>query len=78
MYPALFAIACNPDAMVADLLSRHNDIIHWDLTFIRYIQDWESESLMDLLELLYAKPRIGNGEDTICCWGLAKSKFYCG
>jgi hypothetical protein len=75
MYPDIFAISSSPDALVADLLSCHNDIPHWDLTFIRNIQDWESDSLMALLELLYANPRIGIGEDTIC-WGLAKSKGF--
>ena len=61
--------------MVADLMRRHNDVLHWDLTFIWYIQDWESDSLLALLELLYANPRIGIGKDTIY-WGLAKSKCF--
>ena len=75
MYPDLFAISCSPDSMVADLMRRHNDVLHWDLTFIWYIQDWESDSLLALLELLYANPRIGIGKDTIY-WGLAKSKCF--
>uniref|UniRef100_A0A2N9IUG7 RRM domain-containing protein n=1 Tax=Fagus sylvatica TaxID=28930 RepID=A0A2N9IUG7_FAGSY len=75
MYPDLFAISCSPDSMVADLMRRHNDVLHWDLTFIWYIQDWESDSLLALLELLYANPIIGIGKDTIY-WGLAKSKCF--
>jgi hypothetical protein len=67
----LEAIACNLEAMVA--LRCHSGTVYWDLTFIRYIQDWELGSLMDLLEFLYAKPRLGIGEDTICC-GEDKSK----
>ena len=73
VFLALFAIACNLEAMVA--LRCHNGTIYWDLTFIRYIQDWELGSLMDLLEFLYAKPRLGTGEDTICC-GEDKSKCF--
>jgi hypothetical protein len=75
MYPDLFAISCSPDSLVADLLSCHNDIPHWDLTFVRNIQDWESDSLLALLELLYANLKIGIREDTIY-WGLAKNKCF--
>ncbi len=75
MFPTLLVIACNPKALVADLLRGHNGTTHWDLTFTRYIQDWESKALMNLLELLYAKARIGNGVDTIC-WGADKSKCF--
>jgi hypothetical protein len=53
----------------------HNGTIHWDLTFTRYIQDWESEALMQLIEILYAKAGIGSGIDAIR-WGAAKSKSF--
>ena len=75
MYPDLFAISCSPDSLVDDLVRRHKDTLHWDLTFIQHIQDWEFDSLLALLELLYANHRSGIGEDTIC-WGLAKSKCF--
>uniref|UniRef100_A0A2N9EHM0 Reverse transcriptase domain-containing protein n=1 Tax=Fagus sylvatica TaxID=28930 RepID=A0A2N9EHM0_FAGSY len=75
MYPDLFAISCSLDSLVDDQLRRHNDTLHWDLTFIWHIQDWESDSLLALLELLYANHRSGIREDTIC-WGLAKSKCF--
>ncbi len=65
MFPALIAIARNPEAMVVDLLRRHNVTIHWYLNFFRNIQDWESTSLLAILEILYAQPKIGIGEDTI-------------
>jgi hypothetical protein len=60
MFLAFFDIACNPEAMVADLLRCHNDSIHWDLTFNKYTQDWESDSLMELLNLLYVNLRLGD------------------
>ena len=68
MFLALFAIASNPEAMVSDLLRRHNDTIHSDLNFIRNIQAWESDSLLAILEVLYAQLKMGIGEDIIC-WG---------
>ena len=74
-FPTLFAIACNPSASVADILRVHNDTTHWDLTFTRYVQDWECDTLMNLFEILYAKARIGNVVDTMC-WGAAKSKCF--
>ena len=75
VFPTLFLIACHLETMVANVLRHHNDTMHWELTFNRYIQDWESDSLMALLELLYANLRLGNGEDTIC-WRLDKSKCF--
>jgi hypothetical protein len=74
-FPTLFAIACNPTASVADILRVHNGTTHWDLTFTRYIQDWESDAMMNLLEILYAKARNGNGVDSIF-WGAAKSNCF--
>jgi exonuclease III len=74
-FPTLFAIACNPTALVADILQVNNGTPHWDLTFTRYIQDWESEALMQLIEILYAKAGLGSGIDAIR-WGAAKSKCF--
>jgi hypothetical protein len=77
VFPTLFLIACHLETMVANVLRHYNDTMHWELTFNRYIQDWESDSLMAPLELLYANLRLGNGEDTIC-WRVDKSKCFTG
>ena len=77
-FPTLLAIACNPTALVADILQVHNGNPHWDLTFTRYIQDWESEALMQLIEILYAKEGIGNGMDAIRLGGCQEQVFHSG
>jgi hypothetical protein len=41
VYPELYVISGDRDAAVAELMSFRNGSIHWDLNFIRNIQDWE-------------------------------------
>jgi hypothetical protein len=48
---------------VVDLLRLYNGVVHWDLMFIRSIQDWELESFTALMDLLYVETRHGTG-----CW----------
>jgi hypothetical protein len=38
-FPELFSIAADKDAVVADLLSVRNGKIHWEVTFVRNVQD---------------------------------------
>ena len=74
-FPELFRIACNRNAQVADFLRFHNGVMHWDLSFICSIQDWELESLAYLMDLLYTISRHGIGEDSIL-WGPNKGKYF--
>jgi hypothetical protein len=42
-YPALFSIACSPDAWVVDNLSVVGGVAHWNVLFTRNVQNWEVE-----------------------------------
>lgn len=50
--PELFCIACYREASVADYLQYRNGTIHWDLNFIRTMQDLELKSLASFIDLI--------------------------
>uniref|UniRef100_A0A2N9GUF6 Reverse transcriptase domain-containing protein n=1 Tax=Fagus sylvatica TaxID=28930 RepID=A0A2N9GUF6_FAGSY len=62
-YPGLFRIARDKDACVADNFQRQGDSIHWEVTFSRLAQDWEMESFLSFLEILYSVTITSTGED---------------
>ena len=80
-YPELFRICCNKEAGVADLMQFANGVLHWDLHFVQPIQDWELESLMTFMDIIYDMVIRGVGEDKMC-WkpnqkkGFKISTFY--
>lgn len=47
-----------------------NGVIAWDLSFIR-LQDWELESLVVFMDLMYSSIVRDSGDDKIC-WGPTK------
>ncbi|XP_042952153.1 uncharacterized protein LOC122289242 [Carya illinoinensis] len=53
-FPMLYQIACNKEAAVADLLTRSNADIHWNVIFSRAAQDWELDMLSGFFDSLYA------------------------
>jgi hypothetical protein len=48
---------------------------HWNLSFIRVVQDGELESLVKFLDVLYTTKVGWEGEDNII-WVLSKHPFY--
>ena len=62
-YPELFRLSCNKDASVADFMHFTNVVLHWDLHFVRAIQDWELQSLMTFMGAIYDSEIRGIGKD---------------
>ena len=66
LYPELFSIARDREASVAALLSTRNGALHWDINFLRNIQDWELESLCSFMDVVYSLRIDGTGVDKFC------------
>jgi hypothetical protein len=75
LYPDLFRLARNKEALVTHYMQVRNDSTHWCLDFIRPIQDWEMESLSSFLDLLYTIKVKLNSDDTMC-WKPAPQKGF--
>ena len=50
----LYSIVCDKDVMVSDYLVCLGNSFHWNMSFMRAVQDWELESLGSFLNLLYS------------------------
>jgi hypothetical protein len=61
LFPDLYPITRDKEALVAKHLRIRNDKIHWELDFIRSIHDWELESISNFLDLLYSASPKGQG-----------------
>ena len=71
----LFRICREKKASVADLMQYANGVLHWDVNFIRVVQDWELESLSHLMDMIYGVLVRGNEEDKMC-WKPDKKKGF--
>ena len=61
----LYQIARNKAAFVVECLCWHNGIAHWNVLFVRPIQDWELASLESFFALLCSSKVDGNEEDKV-------------
>ena len=59
---APFWIALNKDTYLACYMRWTNEVIHWDVLFIRSVHDWEMEILQYFLGLLYSH-KIGGARN---------------
>jgi hypothetical protein len=53
LFPAIYSIAQDKQAKVANYLSWHNDDMVWSVNLVRSLQDWEVEDFMGFMEFLY-------------------------
>ena len=66
MLPALFPVARDKEAVVADFMQWNNKVTLWDVLFTISLNDWELGYLQSFFDLLYAKNSDQNKEDQIC------------
>lgn len=74
-YPKLYLIARNKEALVSDYLDSSNSYVHWNLSFIRAIQNWKPESLDSFLNLLYSSKTYQREVDRML-WTVASSHGF--
>ena len=65
VFPELYRIARDKDALVSAHFQVRNEQIHWSLDFVRATQDWELESIASFLDLLYSTKLKGIGADVM-------------
>ena len=61
-FPSLFRMTHLKNAMVDEVVSWNVDICHWNLTFVRSLNDWEEDSVWGLLALLAVSRSCPNDE----------------
>jgi len=61
----LFRITGLKYAAVQEVVSWNGDISHWNLTFVRNLNDWEKDSICNLLGVLVGKKVLSQGKDKI-------------
>lgn len=64
-FPKLFCLTRNREALVADCLQFCNDTVYWALNFIATVLDWELESLLSFLDLIYPTSVSDSGKDKL-------------
>uniref|UniRef100_A0A2N9G274 Phospholipid/glycerol acyltransferase domain-containing protein n=1 Tax=Fagus sylvatica TaxID=28930 RepID=A0A2N9G274_FAGSY len=74
-FPALFSIASNKEAAVADYMQIRHGNLHWEVTFVRNLQDWELESLVSFLDRIYSVSFNVSGMDQMCWQRDSKTDF---
>jgi hypothetical protein len=74
-FPELYRITWVKDAFVANHLQFCNDFVHWELDFVRLVQDWDLESLSNFLDLLYLVSVKGHGEDLLWLAGVVWARW---
>ena len=60
---------------MADLMQYTDTILHWDVNFLRAMQDWELESLSNFMDMIYGASVKGSGQHKLC-WKPEKNKGF--
>jgi len=75
LFSDLFRMARLKYVTVQEVVSWNGDISHWNLTFVRNLNDWEEDSICNLLPVLAGKEVLSQGKDEIV-WPLnSKGSF---
>lgn len=79
-FPKVYNIASNKDTSMAELLSSSEANYHWNINFIRLVQDWELESVASFRDLIYILDLV-EGMGRIKCvgnspWGVFNVHSY--
>ncbi len=75
VYPFLFDVASNREAIVADVLTRQDGGGEWNVTFIRNFNDWEMDGMLSLFNLLYSHIPTRVCEDVLL-WRLKSTGIF--
>ena len=65
IYPSLFNLALNKEAMVADIWDSGRGVRCWSQTFLRLLNDWEIEEVERFLQNLCDQNFCPLGEDKL-------------
>jgi hypothetical protein len=74
-FPALFVIAREKNAFVADHLDYSSGSLQWDVSFIRAAHDWELDTMASFFTLLYSIRGRRAGVDKLWWIPSRKGKF---
>jgi hypothetical protein len=51
-FPMLFSIPCHKEGLVVDRVQFSNDLLQWNVSFIKLVHDWEVELVTLFFNLL--------------------------
>lgn len=75
LFPTLFSLVINKDAMASDYMSLEGGSIHGNPVFMRNFKDWDLSSIYSLPDLLYSFKIGGFGDDKMVGHPANNKKF---
>ena len=76
LFPSMYLLAMQKDAMVADLWNWVREEGGWSLTFLRSFNDWEMEKVERFLSSIHRKKIKPWIEDKLLLKGSSHGKFF--
>jgi len=64
-FPDIFRMIGFKYASVQEVVSKNGDTRHWNLTFVRSLNDWKKDNICSFLALLIGKEVLSRGNDEI-------------